>query len=106
MFKIVHPRCQAPFDFGGRSINYKSYKSSASLFQLHTRKFGSHIDGLYTSRRLLDDQAELFDHCLAHQELLRLARYGHREVVDESYVFRRFVMSDRGAAESDDVLFR
>src|SRR5580692_5960847 len=47
--------------------------------------------GRRESRRLLNHQPKVPDHRLPHDELLRLAGHGHREIVDEADVFRRLV---------------
>src|SRR5262249_37092617 len=49
-------------------------------------------------------QAELLHHAVAHDELLRLARDGHRQLGHEAHVARDLVVRDLVAAEVADLL--
>ena len=58
----------------------------------------------FSLSRLLDREAELGDHLLAHHKLLDLAGDGHRKAGNKFDIARDLVMCDLAAAEIADLL--
>src|SRR5215469_9908892 len=99
---------RVPPSAASRSSNCRPNRKRASRSAAHWRGARTRVRGRpqWSSRRLLDAEAELLDHLLTHQELLDLAGYGHRETVDEFDVARHLVMRDLPLAEGSDLLGR